>query len=88
MPMEKMVHKMTSLTASILQLKDRGLLQEGYFADITVFDPETITDRATFEDPSLLAEGVKYVFVNGKLAFADGEATSVRAGRMILREGV
>ena len=88
MPMEKMVHKMTGLTASILQLKDRGLLQEGYFADITVFDPETVTDRATFEDPSLLAEGVKYVFVNGKLAFADGEATSVRAGRMILREGV
>lgn len=88
MPMEKMVHKMTGLTASILRLQDRGLLKEGYFADITVFDPESITDQATYTEPALLAEGVKYVFVNGRLAFCDGIAAAERAGRFLLREGV
>jgi N-acyl-D-aspartate/D-glutamate deacylase len=58
---------MTSLPAQRERLLNRGLLKEGYFADITVFDPKTIQDVATYTAPSQLSKGVKYVFVNGQL---------------------
>jgi N-acyl-D-aspartate/D-glutamate deacylase len=68
-------------------LLDRGLLKEGYFADITVFDPATIKDVATYQEPALLSEGVKYVFVNGQLEFEDGKLTGRTAGHALRGPG-
>ena len=64
--LEEAIRKMTSRAAARVGLKDRGILREGLFADITVFDPATIRDVATFEDPNRYSVGVKYVFVNGR----------------------
>jgi N-acyl-D-aspartate/D-glutamate deacylase len=77
------VRSSTSLTAQTFHLKDRGLLKAGYFADITVFDPQTIRDLATFEKPEELATGIRYVLVNGKLAVDEGKLTGVLAGRTV-----
>jgi N-acyl-D-aspartate/D-glutamate deacylase len=71
----------TSLPAETLGLKDRGLLKQGYFADILVFDPKTIRDQATYESPRVLATGVRYLTVNGQLAIDDGVLTPNLAGR-------
>ena len=79
------IRRMTSLPASRLGWRDRGILFPGYIADITVFDPQTIADTATFAAPHSLAVGVRYVFVGGQLAWADGAATGVRAGRILGR---
>jgi N-acyl-D-aspartate/D-glutamate deacylase len=87
LPLEQGVRKMTSLPAQRERLVDRGLLKEGYFADITVFDPASILDRATYEKPTELATGVKYVFVNGKLEFEDGKLIGVAAGRTLRGPG-
>jgi N-acyl-D-amino-acid deacylase len=78
---------MTSLPAQRERLVDRGLLKEGYFADIAVFDPLTIKDTATYTHPAQLAQGVKYVFVNGKLEFEDGKLTGQIAGRALRGPG-
>jgi N-acyl-D-aspartate/D-glutamate deacylase len=67
-------------------LQDRGLLREGYQADITIFDPGKIIDKATFEDPNQFPEGIRYVFVNGKAALEDGIFKNARHG-MALRKG-
>jgi len=83
LPLEQAIRKMTSLPAQRERLRDRGLLKEGYFADITIFDPATISDKATYEKPAQLSEGVKYVFVNGELEFEDGKLTQVKAGRVL-----
>ena len=87
LPLEEAVRKITSQPAQREHLRDRGLLREGYFADITVFDPSTIIDKATYTEPTRLSEGVKYVFVNGKLEFADGKMTGVNAGRALKGAG-
>lgn len=79
-PLEEAVRKITSLPAQREGLHDRGLLKEGYFADITVFDPATIRDAANYEHPTELSQGVKYVFVNGQLEYADGRMTGAKAG--------
>jgi N-acyl-D-aspartate/D-glutamate deacylase len=79
--MEAAVRSSTSLTAQTLGLKDRGLLKPGYFADVLVFDPKTYQDRATYEEPTVLATGVKYLSVNGQLAVDDGKLTPALAGR-------
>lgn len=81
MPMEQAVRKMTSLPAQRERLIDRGLLKDGYFADITIFNPNTILDTATYTAPASLSTGVKYVFVNGQLEFEDGKLTGVLAGQ-------
>ncbi len=78
------VRKVTVLPASILGLEDRGMIKEGYRADIMVFDPETIRDRATFEK-NVYSEGVEYLLVNGKLAVDGGQYTGELAGEVILR---
>jgi N-acyl-D-amino-acid deacylase len=78
------VRKVTVLPAGILGLDDRGMIKEGYRADIMVFDPETIRDRATFEQ-NAYAEGVEYLLVNGKLAVDGGQYTGELAGEVILR---
>lgn len=82
-PLEEAVRKMTSLTAQRLSIRDRGLLAEGYFADIAVFDADEIADRATFEDPHQYAVGMKFVLVNGELVVADGAHTGNRPGRIL-----
>jgi N-acyl-D-aspartate/D-glutamate deacylase len=74
------VRSSTSLTAQTFGLKQRGLLKNGYFADIVVFDPKTIRDLATFTDPEVLSTGVRYLVINGKLAVSDGQVQNVLAG--------
>ena len=81
LPLEQGIRKMTSLPAQRERLIDRGLLKVGYFADITVFDPATIIDLATYTQPAQMSKGVKYVFVNGQLEFEDGKLTGVTAGK-------
>jgi N-acyl-D-amino-acid deacylase len=87
LPLEQGIRKMTSLPAQRERLIDRGLLKEGYFADITIFDPANIRDRATYEKPTQLSEGVKYVFVNGQLEYEDGRLTGAKAGAVLRGPG-
>jgi N-acyl-D-amino-acid deacylase len=63
------------------------LLREGFFADLTIFDPATIIDKATYADPAQLSEGVKYVLVNGQLTFDNGKLTGANAGRALKGPG-
>jgi N-acyl-D-amino-acid deacylase len=87
LPLEQAIRKVTSLPAQRERLRDRGLLKEGYFADITIFDPKTIVDKATYENPAQISEGVKYVFVNGELEYEDGRLTGSKAGRVLRGPG-
>jgi N-acyl-D-amino-acid deacylase len=80
---EDAVRKLSALPADNLSLKDRGRLQSGYFADVVVFDPNTIQDHATYERPHQLSTGVSYVVVNGKLALEDGKPTGAASGRIV-----
>ena len=82
---EAAVRSSTSLPATTLGLKDRGLLKPGYFADVLVFDPKTYNERATYVQPEVLATGVRFLAVNGKLAVDNGELQSVLAGRALAR---
>lgn len=84
--LEDAVRKMTSLNASKIGIRDRGVLRAGAFADIVVFDPDRIRDRSTYEDPFQYATGVDYVVVNGRVVLDRGEPTSERPGRA-LRHG-
>ena len=68
------IHKMTGMNADKINLKDRGLLKVGRAADITLFDPDTIIDRATFEDPHQYPDGIEFVIVNGQLVLDKGRA--------------
>jgi N-acyl-D-amino-acid deacylase len=77
------IHSSTALTAKTLRLADRGLLKEGYFADVIAFDAATVADRATYEQPKILATGMKYVIVNGKIAVEDGKYTGALAGKAL-----
>ncbi|MGA3213190.1 MAG: D-aminoacylase [Terriglobales bacterium] len=83
---EEAVRKMTSLPASNLGIARRGTLREGYFADVVVFDPQTIQDHATFEKPMQFATGVSQVWVNGVAVIRDGEHTGAKPGRVVRRE--
>lgn len=83
--LEMAVHKMTGLTATTFRLKDRGEIRPGAFADLVLFDPETVIDRATFEDPKRPAAGIGMVMVNGRIALEGGAATGARAGRALRR---
>ena len=80
---EEAVRRMTSLPADNLSLKDRGRLRPGAFADLVVFDQNTIQDHATFEKSHQLSTGVSYVIVNGKLAVKDGKATGAATGKVV-----
>lgn len=81
------IHKMTGQPAARMGLRDRGVLKEGAFADVVVFDPATVADRATFQEPHRYPDGIPYVIVNGAVAVDGGSYTGVRAGR-VLRRGV
>jgi dihydroorotase/N-acyl-D-amino-acid deacylase len=87
MPLEEAVRKMTSAVARRLFIPDRGLLQEGMYADIAVFDAATINDRATFERPHQLSVGVKHVFVNGVAVVRDGQHTGTMPGKIVRGAG-
>jgi N-acyl-D-amino-acid deacylase len=81
------IHKMTAMPAKRVGLRDRGLLVAGSYADITIFDPRTVIDRATFETPNQHPEGIKYVIVNGQLSVDDGRRTAALAGRALRGPG-
>lgn len=83
--LEEAVRRMTSLPAAVLGLEGRGVLREGAFADIVVFDPDNIIDRASFEHPTEPAAGIVLVMVNGAPVFADGRALPARPGRVLRR---
>lgn len=85
--LEKAIAKMSSVAANQVLVHDRGKLAEGLAADVVIFDYETINDRATFAEPNAHSEGVKYVFVNGELVFADGKHTGARPGRVLRGPG-
>ena len=87
LPLEEAVRRLTSLPASNMKLENRGRLAPGYFADVVVFDPDTVTDHATFAEPHQLATGVKHVFVNGVLSLENEQATGARAGRVVRGPG-
>jgi dihydroorotase/N-acyl-D-amino-acid deacylase len=81
--LEDAVRKMTDAVAVRLSIRDRGELREGMYADVMVFDPATIIDRATYEKPHQLSLGVKYVFVNGTAVVSDGRVTGAKPGRVV-----
>jgi N-acyl-D-amino-acid deacylase len=81
------IHKMTGLPAQRLGWKERGTLHEGAFADLVLFNPDTVIDRATFAKPFELSAGIEKVFVNGTLVWDDGKATGAKPGRVLLSEG-
>ena len=85
--LEEAIRKMTSKAAARVHLNDRGVLRPGMMADITVFDPATIRDVATFADPKHYSVGVKHVFVNGARVVADGAMTTERPGRALRGPG-
>jgi dihydroorotase/N-acyl-D-amino-acid deacylase len=83
--LEEAVHKMTALPAAKMRFADRGVLKQGMWADLVIFDPERITDTATFEQPNQLSVGMDYVLVNGVPVIAEGKATNALPGRVIRR---
>jgi N-acyl-D-amino-acid deacylase len=85
--LEDAVRKMTSLPAQILRLKDRGMLKEGYWADVVVFDPDTVSDPATYQNPQQYAKGVPFVFVNGAVVIDGGNHIGARPGKVIYGPG-
>ncbi|MBE0633756.1 D-aminoacylase [Candidatus Bathyarchaeota archaeon] len=84
--LEEAVRKMTSAPAQKLGLRDRGMLREGWVADITVFNPDTILDVATFTDPQRYAAGIHYVFVNGEMVVDKGEHTGALPGKALRKK--
>jgi N-acyl-D-amino-acid deacylase len=86
LPLEEAVRKMTSFPAGRLNLKRRGLLREGFFADLVIFDEARINDKATYENPRQFPEGIEYVIVNGQILFERGNFYPMKAGK-ILRRG-
>ena len=85
--LEDAVRKATSAVANRLSIRDRGVLREGAFADIVVFDPNTIIDRSTFEQPNQLSVGVRDVFVNGTAVLKDGKHTGAKPGQIVRGPG-
>jgi N-acyl-D-amino-acid deacylase len=84
--LEKAVHKMTGLTARNFGLPDRGVIQEGAFADLVSFDPQTIDAAATYESPMLPSVGIGEVMVNGQLVWRNGQSLPTRPGQVLLRK--
>ena len=85
--MEEAIRKLTALPASNLKIKNRGSLAEGYFADIAIFNPETIQDHATFAEPHQLSTGMVHVLVNGEQVLKDGEHTGAKPGQVVRGPG-
>jgi N-acyl-D-amino-acid deacylase len=86
-PLEEAIRKLTSLPATTLKVKERGRLAPEYFADVVVFDPKTIADKATYEQPHQYAVGMRHVWVNGVRVLKDGEHTDAKPGRVVRGPG-
>ena len=86
-PLEEAIRKLAALPAENLRIDRRGRLEQGFFADVVVFDPETIQDHATFVDPHQYATGMVHVFVNGEQVLKDGEHTGATPGRVVRGPG-
>jgi len=84
-PLEKAVHKMTGLTARNFGLADRGVLREGAYADLALFDADTVDEAATYEKPIAPARGIDTVIVNGAVVWREGRASGARPGRVLQR---
>jgi N-acyl-D-amino-acid deacylase len=84
-PLETAIYKMTGQSAARLKLRDRGVLRAGNFADVVVFDPATVADKSTFDQPHQYPVGIDYVFVNGVAAVENGKFTDARSGRVLKR---
>ena len=87
LPLEEAIRRLTSFPAGNLKIRDRGRLEPGRFADVVVFDPDTVGDRATFEEPHQYAVGVEHVLVNGVPVVRDGEHTGALPGRVVRGPG-
>lgn len=87
MPLEEAIRKMTSAVANRLSLTDRGVLRENILADVVVFDPATIVDKSTFEQPHQLSVGMEHVFVNGVAVWSEGRHTGAKPGRIVRGPG-
>ncbi|HMD18176.1 MAG TPA: D-aminoacylase [Terriglobales bacterium] len=85
--LEEAIHKFTALPAQRMRLTDRGVLKQGMWADVVVFDPETVRDLATFDDPNRLSEGMEYVLVNGVPVIENGKMTGALPGRVLRGAG-
>jgi N-acyl-D-amino-acid deacylase len=85
--LEEAVRRLTSLPASNMKIQKRGLLKTGYYADLAIFNPATIQDHATFEDPKVYATGMVHVFVNGVQVLHEGEHTGAKPGRVVRGPG-
>jgi N-acyl-D-amino-acid deacylase len=85
--LEDAIRKFTSLPAQRMRLSDRGVLKQGMWADIVVFDPDSVRDRATFEKPHALSEGMHWVLVNGVPVIAQGKATGALPGKILRGPG-
>jgi N-acyl-D-amino-acid deacylase len=86
-PLEEAIRKLTSLPATNMKIKKRGSLKKGYYADIVVFDPKTISDHATFSNPHQYSTGISDVFVNGKQVLKNGQHTGAKPGRVVRGPG-
>ena len=86
-PLEEAIKRLTSFPASNLKIEKRGVLKPGFFADIVAFNPETVSDHATFTDPHQYATGMVHVFVNGGQVIKDGEHTGAKPGRVVRGSG-
>ena len=86
-PLQEAVRRLAALPAANLGIKDRGMLKKGNFADVAVFDPGTVGDRATFQNPQQYAVGMRHVFVNGVAVLRDGEHTGATPGRFVRGPG-
>lgn len=87
LPLETAIRKITSLPAQREHLEGRGLLKPGYFADITIFDPATIIDHATFVKPDQLSEGIDFTIVNGQVEYDHGKLTGAAVGKVLRGRG-
>ncbi len=85
--LEDAIRKMSSAVATRLSIPDRGVLRPGMYADVVVFDPATVADRSTFEDPHKLSVGMHHVFVNGVAVVKDGVHTGAKPGRAVRGPG-
>ena len=84
--LENAIYKMSGLPAKTIGMNDRGVIRPGMLADIAVFNPDTVIDHATYDNPSLMSDGIIYTLVNGQIAWNNGTATSVQAGRVLQRK--
>jgi len=80
-PLPEAIRRITSMPAQRYHFVDRGLIETGFYADITVFNPNTIADRATYNQPTLVSTGIDDVVVNGKIEYEDGKLTGAKGGR-------